>query len=124
MPITRTTKPRKASTTAPVTACPVEQAIHVIGGKWKLLILRALLLNGPQRYNELLAIVAGISSKELTRNLAELSASGLIARSPAEPLAATPYTLTELGQGLMPTFESLLTWGQKLLKGATNIPVR
>jgi DNA-binding HxlR family transcriptional regulator len=99
----------------PVTECPVERAIHVIGGKWKLLILRSLLLNGPQRYNELLASVAGISAKELTRNLSELCASGLITQGP-------PYALTPLGEGLMPTFQSLLTWGKKI--PVANISVR
>jgi DNA-binding HxlR family transcriptional regulator len=92
-----------------VTACPVERAIHVIGGKWKLLLLRSLLLNGPQGYNELLVSVMGISSKELTRNLGELTASGLIQRGTA------PYALTESGKDLMPTFTSLLVWGQKAL---------
>jgi DNA-binding HxlR family transcriptional regulator len=96
----------------PVKPCPVEQAIQVIGGKWKLLLLRSLLLNGPQRYNGLLATVTGISSKELTRNLAELAASGLIVRDPAANEA--PYALTECGKGLMPTFQTLLTWGRQL----------
>jgi DNA-binding HxlR family transcriptional regulator len=41
--------------------CPVEAAIQIVGGKWKLLILRSLLLNGPQRYNELLTTVTAIS---------------------------------------------------------------
>jgi DNA-binding HxlR family transcriptional regulator len=110
---------------AVVTACPVERAIHVIGGKWKLLLLRSLLLNGPQGYNELLASVHGISAKELTRNLGELAAAGLVARGPVgqgaasqgqvEPAATAAYSLTEAGQGLMPTFESLLVWGQKAL---------
>ena len=58
---------------AVVSACPVERAIHVIGGKWKLLLLRSLLLKGPQGYNQLLASVDGISAKELTRNLRELA---------------------------------------------------
>jgi DNA-binding HxlR family transcriptional regulator len=107
----------KTKRATPITPCPVEQAIHIIGGKWKLLLLRSLLLNGPQRYNELLASVGGISAKELTRNLGELSASGLVTSGPQ-------YTLTQLGKGLMPTFKSLLIWGKKLLNGATNIPVR
>jgi DNA-binding HxlR family transcriptional regulator len=99
-------------TPSPVTACPVEQAIHVIGGKWKLLLLRSLLLNGPQRYNGLLGTVTGISSKELTRNLAELTAAGLISRDSGNE---APYALTDCGKGLMPTFKTLLTWGQQLL---------
>jgi DNA-binding HxlR family transcriptional regulator len=111
-----TAKPRRpdaATSIEAVKSCPVEQAIHVIGGKWKLLLLRTLLLNGPQGYNELLATVTGISSKELTRNLRELAASGLITRSAETAGRMTPYHLTPAGEGLMPTFKSLLTWGQQ-----------
>jgi DNA-binding HxlR family transcriptional regulator len=71
-------------------------------------VLRSLLLNGPQRYNQLLKTVTGISQKELTRNLKELTSAGLVSGS---------YELTELGKGLMPTFKKLLTWG-------THLPVR
>ena len=99
----------------PVQPCPVEQAIQVIGGKWKLLLLRSLLLNGAQRYNELLTSVTGISAKELTRNLRELSASGLVTQQASGSTRTTPYMLTRLGKSLMPTFKSLLIWGQKLL---------
>ena len=100
--------------TKAVAPCPVEEAIRIIGGKWKLLLLRSLLLNGPQRYNELLGSVTAISQKELTRNLRELSEAGLVARdSGANRL--TRYDLTKLGKGLMPTFKKLLAWGVKLL---------
>jgi len=99
-----------------IAPCPVEAAIHVIGGKWKLLLLRFLLLNGPQRYNDLLAGVAAISAKELTRNLRELNEAGLVTRGTENGSAAPVlYSLTPLGQGLMPTFQTLLTWGQQLL---------
>jgi DNA-binding HxlR family transcriptional regulator len=75
-----------------VVTCPVEEAIRVIGGKWKLLVLRSLLLNGPQRYNELLKTVTGISQKELTRNLREMASAGLVTGA---------YELTKLGKGLI-----------------------
>ena len=97
-----------------VPPCPVEAAIQIIGGKWKLLILRSLLLNGPQRYNELLATVTAVSQKELTRNLRELTGSGLVARESGTS-RLTRYELTKLGKSLMPTFKKLLTWGTKLL---------
>jgi DNA-binding HxlR family transcriptional regulator len=93
--------------------CPVEEAIRVIGGKWKLLVLRSLLLNGPQRYNELLRTVAAISPKELTRNLRELTNSGLVTRASGAG-QMVPYELTQLGRGLMPMFRELLTWGKEL----------
>lgn len=106
---------RKQSDPNPVAPCPVERAIHVIGGKWKLLVLRALVLNGPQGYNQLLAAVDGISAKELTRNLGELETAGLVERGSAASVRIRTYTLTASGQGLMPVFMSLLTWGQTLL---------
>jgi DNA-binding HxlR family transcriptional regulator len=128
MPITKNARSSKAPKAAPVAACPVEMAINIIGGKWKLLVLRSLILNGAQGYNQLLSSVAGISAKELTRNLGALADSGLVARA-AGPVARTVlYELTSSGKGLMPTFESLLVWGQKLssLQSAesTNISVR
>jgi DNA-binding HxlR family transcriptional regulator len=66
--------------TKAVLQCPVEEAIQIIGGKWKLLVLRSLLLNGPQRYNELLGTVTNISQKELTRNLRELATARVSCR--------------------------------------------
>jgi DNA-binding HxlR family transcriptional regulator len=95
----------------PIVTCPVEEAIRIIGGKWKLLVLRSLLLNGAQRYNELLTTVTAISQKELTRNLRELTKAGLVTCTTGR------YDLTKLGKGLMPTFKKLLTWG-------THLPVR
>jgi DNA-binding HxlR family transcriptional regulator len=48
-----------------------------------MLVLRALLLGGEQRFNALLRTIAGISAKELTRNLRELEIAGLVAKSTA-----------------------------------------
>jgi DNA-binding HxlR family transcriptional regulator len=105
----------------PIEPCPVEVAIHIIGGKWKLLVLRSLLLNGPQRYNELLGTVTAISQKELTRNLRELGDARLVSRDGGEGRLSR-YELTEPGQALMPTFESLLVWGQNLLAREHELP--
>jgi DNA-binding HxlR family transcriptional regulator len=80
-----------------VVQCPVEEAIQIIGGKWKLLVLRSLLLNGPQRYNQLLGTVTAISQKELTRNLRELTDAGLVARDSGTSRTAE-YDLTKLGK--------------------------
>jgi DNA-binding HxlR family transcriptional regulator len=97
--------------------CPVERAINIIGGKWKMLVLRSLLLNGPQRYNQLLTSVGGISAKELTRNLTELTRSGLV--SPRSTRDAA-YVLTPLGAELLPVFKRLLPWGRRLMAAAAT----
>jgi len=100
--------------TKSIARCPVEAAIQTIGGKWKLLVLRSLLLNGPQRYNELVTTVTAISQKELTRNLSELTTAGLVTRGSGANRTAR-YELTKLGAALMPTFTTLLTWGTNLI---------
>lgn len=56
--------------------CPVDTAIAVIAGKWKLHLLRALYLNGPLRYNALLQLVSPIAAKELTAIFASSNMRG------------------------------------------------
>jgi DNA-binding HxlR family transcriptional regulator len=63
--------------------CPVGKSHQHHRGRWKMLVLRALLLGGEQRFNALLRTIAGISAKELTRNLRELEIAGLVAKSTA-----------------------------------------
>ena len=57
MPTARSLRPDKdPSVRGHVELLPVglvERAIDITGGQWKLLVLRSLLLNGPQRYNYL-----------------------------------------------------------------------
>ncbi len=48
--------------------CPVATTISLIGIKWKLLILRNLLIR-PWRFNELRKSLDGISQKVLTDSL-------------------------------------------------------
>ena len=92
--------------------CPLGVTIDAIGGRWKLHILRALLLSGPFRYNALLTAVQGISAKELTRNLRELEASRLIERTALNGHAA--YALTSLGEQLHAPFRALGMFGAVL----------
>ncbi|GAA3149354.1 winged helix-turn-helix transcriptional regulator [Nonomuraea roseoviolacea] len=98
--------------------CPIELAIHIIGGKWRMLVLRSLLLGGAQRYNGLLASVAGISPKELTRNLRGLEDAGLIVREPVRrgECEIDVYAVTELGSALRPALSSLGSFGVRLIQ--------
>lgn len=94
--------------------CPLEKAINTIGGRWKLLLLRVLFLDGEQRFNALLRAIPGISAKELTRNLRELESASLITRRVADE--AVHYALAPLGQSLLPVFRELGTFGSRLLQ--------
>lgn len=59
--------------------CPVATAVSLIGGKWKLLILRNLKAR-PWRFNELRRDLDGISQKVLTDSLRQMGDDGLVYR--------------------------------------------
>ncbi len=96
-------------------SCPLGLAINTIGGRWKLHILRHLLLKGPQRYNVLLDVIDGVSAKELTRNLRELESARLVMRSEVGPSRA--YELTPLGMELEAPLRALGIFGAVLAEG-------
>ena len=92
-------------------ACPVATTVELIGSKWKLLIIRNLLVR-PWRFNELKKDLAGISQKVLTDNLRSLEADGIITRTvyPEVP-PRVEYALSELGETLRPILDSMEVWG-------------
>lgn len=63
-------------TKAELPECPVATTVSLIGGKWKLLILRILKLR-PWRFNELQKDLDGISQKVLTDSLRQMFNDGL-----------------------------------------------
>ena len=92
--------------------CPVASTVQLIGNKWKLLIIRNL-LKGAQRFTELKKGVPGISQKVLTDNLRSLESDGIVYR---EVFAEVPpkviYSLTEIGQSLLPIINAMADWGE------------
>ena len=92
-------------------ACPVETTLTLIGDKWKVLILRDLLL-GTKRFGELRKSVGTVSQKVLTTQLRQMEDSGLVIRTVyAEVPPRVEYTLTELGYSLKPVLDAMVTWG-------------
>ena len=59
--------------------CTVATAVSLLGGKWKLLILRNLRAR-PWRFNELQRDLDGISQKVLTDSLRQMIDDGLAYR--------------------------------------------
>ena len=96
--------------------CPVATTVQLIGSKWKLLILRNLLMR-PWRFNELRASLEGISQKVLTNSLRELEADGIVIRTvfPEVP-PRVEYSLSELGETMRPVLDSMQAWGENYKK--------
>jgi DNA-binding HxlR family transcriptional regulator len=92
-------------------ACPVATTVNLIGNKWKILILRDLLV-GTKRFGELRKSVTGISQKVLTDNLRALEEDGIVLRAIyAEVPPRVEYSLSELGETLRPIVNVMAEWG-------------
>lgn len=100
-----------------ISPCPVERTLLVIGGKWKVLVIRDL-LTGTKRFSELQRSIPRASQKVLTEQLRELESDGIINRKvyPVIP-PKVEYSLTEKGKSLAPVIESMKKWGQDNLFG-------
>ena len=92
-------------------ACPVATAVALIGGKWKLLILRNL-KSRPWRFNELQRDLAGLSQKVLTDSLRQMIDDGLAYRRDfGEMPPKVEYGLTALGRQMLPIIDALADFG-------------
>ena len=97
--------------------CPVATTVSLIGSKWKLLIMRNLLVR-PWRFNELQKSLDGISQKVLTDSLRSMEADGIITRTvyPEVP-PRVEYALSELGESMRPIIKSMEAWGNNYKQG-------
>jgi DNA-binding HxlR family transcriptional regulator len=101
---------------------PVELALDVIGGKWKMPILWRL-NERLYRYNELRRGLGNVTDKMLTQQLREMEAHGLITRTiyPQVP-PKVEYRITELGKTALPIIEALRRWGKDYRDIQSNQP--
>jgi len=80
--------------------CEVERLLAVIGGKWKVLILREL-FSGARRHAQLFRALPGISQKVLTAQLRELELDGALQRRILDTKRPhVEYSLTPFGERL------------------------
>ena len=91
--------------------CPVATAVSLVGGKWKLLIIRNLRMRS-WRFNELQRDLEGISQKVLTDSLRQMMDDGLVYRHDYQEMPPrVDYSLTELGEKLLPIVDALADFG-------------
>lgn len=96
--------------------CPLTEALGVIGGKWKPLIIYQL-DKSKKRFGQLDVNIPGISRKVLTSQLNELVEDGLIIRTAfAEVPPRVEYSLTPKGKELVPILKEIAKWGKYLVK--------
>ncbi|WP_233595602.1 MULTISPECIES: helix-turn-helix domain-containing protein [Corallococcus] len=89
----------------------VEEALKLMEGRWKLVILFQLFGGRVVRFSEFERAIPGISQKMLAQQLRQLERDGLVTRTVyAEVPPRVEYRLTPWGQSLCPALEGLLRW--------------
>ncbi|MGA0556708.1 winged helix-turn-helix transcriptional regulator [Larkinella sp. VNQ87] len=90
----------------------IHDAMDVLNGKWKISILSTMCYYNRRRFSDISTDLAGISNKQLSKELKELEQNKLIERT---VLATQPvtveYSLTEYGWTLQGIIEDLAKWG-------------
>ena len=104
------------------TNCPVSATLHLIGGKYKALILWHL-SGTTLRFNELRRLVPEATPKMLTQQLRELEQDELITRTvyPVVP-PRVDYSLTPRGESLFPILKAMYDWGSQLMESQGECP--
>jgi len=111
----------KSTPQSPVSSCPIEFTIDILGNKWCIPILREL-FSGRKRTHQLLAALPGLSTKILALRLRELENHGLITRTvyPEVP-PHVEYALTDKGYEVQPILTALKVVG---LRWLNQVPCR
>jgi DNA-binding HxlR family transcriptional regulator len=90
---------------------PVRDALDVISGKWKLLILISI-SSGNHRFTEIERSIPKITSKVLSKELKDLEENQLIKRTVyVETPVVIDYSITAYAKTLQPVINALSEWG-------------
>ncbi|BCG61571.1 winged helix-turn-helix transcriptional regulator [Paenibacillus sp. URB8-2] len=93
--------------------CEKELTLSIISGKWKVVILWHLGVDGAHRFSDLQKLFPKISHKILTQQLRELMEDGIVHREVYPDIPPkVEYSMTELGMTLLPIVEMMYEWGK------------
>ena len=96
----------------PATAASgVEQALKILEGRWKLVILFHLFGEKLLRFSDLERAIPAISQKMLVQQLRQMERDGIVRRIVHHQVPPkVEYGLTSWGQALCPALDALLKW--------------
>ena len=90
---------------------PVQDALAVLNGRWKLPIIVSLTF-GTKRFGQIAKEINGITDKMLSKELKDLELNQLVKRDVYDTFPPTVnYTLTKHGESLRNVIRELGAWG-------------
>jgi DNA-binding HxlR family transcriptional regulator len=97
--------------TPDMAASGMEEALRMLEGRWKMVIIFHLFDRGKLRFSELERSIPAVSQKMLIQQLRDLERNGIVTRTvhPQVP-PKVEYELTSWGQAMCPALDALLEW--------------
>src|SRR5262249_38841913 len=104
-------------------ACPLANALEVVGDRWTLLVVRDLLLFKKFRYGQLADSLEQIPTNILADRLRRLEKAGIVRRRVYQRHPPRyEYRLTRRGTDLMPILREMAQWAQRHVRGVGKRP--
>lgn len=101
----------KGALTPTLAARGVDEALRILEGRWKLVILFQLFGDKVLRFSDLKRSIAGISEKMLIQQLRQMESDGIVRRIVHHQVPPkVEYCLTRWGRALCPALDALLKW--------------
>jgi DNA-binding HxlR family transcriptional regulator len=89
----------------------IEQALKLLEGRWKLVILFRLFGGQVMRFSDFERAIPAVSQKMLIQQLRQMEGDGIVRRFVHHQVPPkVEYALTEWGQALCPALDDLLKW--------------
>ena len=93
------------------TDCPLEQALEILGGKWKLRILWTIYESKSIRFNKLKRELPGITDLMLAKILKLFAENNIVCRTQFNEIPPhVEYSLTENGLKLVESLSNVRQW--------------
>ena len=100
---------------------PIDAALEIIGGKYKVAILYYL-RESVLRFGEMRRLMPLATKRMLTKQLRELERDGMIDRKVFRQVPPrVDYSLTKEGKSIVPILEDLCEWGKRRMTKKTKV---
>jgi len=99
----------------------LQDAIYVIGGKWKLPILNSI-CTGNKRFREIERSIPGLTTRMLSKELKEMELNRLITRKVYDTIPVlVEYESTEYARSFGGIILELIKWGKEHRKKVREV---